>query len=50
MKAKHKPIVARRNPFVVAALLRKAGSHRKPEKALRRQENQRHWGHNSMVE
>jgi hypothetical protein len=36
----HKPIVARRNPFVVAALKRKAGSHRKSNKALRRAQNQ----------
>ncbi len=49
-RANGKPIVARRNPFVVAACMRKAGSHRKSNKALRRQENQRPWGHNSMVE
>ena len=30
-----------RNQFVAAALFRKAGAHRKPNKALRRQENQR---------
>lgn len=39
-KVSHKPIVARRNPFVVAALLRKAGSHRKSNKALRKAQNQ----------
>lgn len=50
MKTKHKPIVAPRNRFVAAALFLKAGSHRKSTKALRKQENQRHWGHNSMVE
>ena len=40
---KHKPksthkMRAPRNPFVAAALFKKAGTHRKPEKALRRQE------------
>jgi len=41
MKRKcHKPTVARRNPFVVAALMRKAGSHRKSNKALRKAQNQ----------
>ena len=35
---KHKIIVKQRNPFVVLALKRKAGSHRKSNKALRRQE------------
>ena len=29
-----------RNQFVAAALFRRAGSHRKPHKALRKQENQ----------
>lgn len=33
--------VKARNPFVVAALLRKAGAHRKSNKALRRAQNQR---------
>ena len=36
---KHKIIVKQRNPFVVLALLRKAGTHRKPNKAIRRKEN-----------
>lgn len=36
MKSKIKP----RNPFVALAKFRKAGSHEKPEKSLRRQENQ----------
>ena len=36
---KHKIIVRQRNPFVVLALKRKAGSHRKPTKALRRAMN-----------
>ena len=30
-----------RNQFVAAALFRKAGEHRKPHKALRKQENQK---------
>jgi hypothetical protein len=30
-----------RNHFVVAALFRRAGSHRKPHKSLRKQENQK---------
>ncbi len=30
-----------RNQFVAAALFRKAGSHRKPNKSLRKQENQK---------
>ena len=41
MKRKcRKLTVAQRNPFVVAALKRKAGSHRKSNKALRRAQNQ----------
>ena len=35
-----KIIVKQRNPFVVLALKRKAGNHRKPNKALRRAMNQ----------
>jgi hypothetical protein len=38
MKKKEVPI---RNPFVVLALQRKAGSHRKSNKALRRAERSR---------
>ena len=41
MKAKLKPIGAPRNRFVAAALFRKAGAHRKSNKAVRRQENSR---------
>ena len=41
---KHKIIVKQRNPFVVLALKRKAGSHRKSNKALRRQEKIRGCG------
>lgn len=37
MKRKPKPL-ATRNPFVVLAMQRKAGSHRKPNKAMRRAE------------
>jgi hypothetical protein len=37
MKRKLKPL-ATRNPFVVLAMKRKAGSHRKPNKAIRRAE------------
>ena len=33
-----------RNQFVAAALFRRAGSHRKPYKALRKQENQKFKG------
>jgi len=41
MKRKcHKQTVAKRNPFVVAALMRKAGSHRKSNKALRKAQKQ----------
>ena len=36
MRSKIKP----RNPFVVLAKFRKAGSHEKPAKSLRRQEKQ----------
>jgi hypothetical protein len=36
---KHKMIVKQRNRFVVLALQRKAGVHRKSNKALRRQHN-----------
>ena len=38
MKRKPK-IPAARNPFVALAMKRKAGSHQKPEKAVRRAEN-----------
>lgn len=38
MKRKELP---KRNPYLVMALLRKAGSHRKSNKALRKAENQR---------
>lgn len=34
-------IPAARNPFVALAIFKKAGSHRKTEKALRRQETMR---------
>jgi hypothetical protein len=37
MNRKPKPL-ATRNPFVVFAMKRKAGSHRKPNKAIRRAE------------
>ena len=37
---KRKMTVKQRNPFVVLALKRKAGNHRKPNKALRRAMNQ----------
>ncbi len=37
---KHKIIVKQRNPFVVLTLKRKAGSHRKPFKAMRKAHNQ----------
>lgn len=37
---KHKE-VKKRNPYLVMALLRKAGSHRKTNKALRKAQNQR---------
>ena len=36
-----KKIVRERNHLVALALFRKAGSHRKTNKALRRQDNQR---------
>ena len=37
---KHKIIVKQRNPFVVLTLKRKAGSHRKSNKAMRKAQNQ----------
>lgn len=37
---KRKPIVRERNCFVRLALFRKAGVHRKPNKALRKAQNQ----------
>ncbi len=39
MKIVLKQIAKQRNPFVALALKRKAGSHRKPNKALRRANN-----------
>ena len=39
MKIRLKPIAAPRNPFVKLALFKKAGSHTKSNKALRRQQN-----------
>lgn len=38
MKPKTRKRSAPRNPFVAAALLKKAGTHAKPHKALRRQD------------
>ena len=40
MKHKQK-VLRKRNPFVAAALFRRAGAHRKPNKALRKQDNQK---------
>ena len=40
MKSKRKMIVKARNRFVALALFRKAGSHRKSNKALRKATNQ----------
>jgi hypothetical protein len=37
---KRKQIAKKRNPFVILALFKKAGSHRKSNKALRRAEKQ----------
>ena len=37
---KYKMTVKQRNPFVVLALKRKAGSHRKSNKAMRKAQNQ----------
>jgi hypothetical protein len=37
MKRKRKTLI-KRNPFVALAMKRKAGSHRKPNKAIRRSE------------
>lgn len=34
-------LLSKRNPFAPLAMRRKAGSHRKPFKAVRRQEKQR---------
>ena len=45
---KSKLTVPKRNPFVCLALNRKAGSHTKPRKALRKQDKQR--GYSSMAE
>jgi len=36
--------VKQRNPFVVLALKRKAGSHRKPNKAMRKAQKQEQLG------
>ena len=38
---KRKRIASPRNPFVKMALFRKAGTHRKSNKALRKAENQK---------
>ena len=38
MKQKHKQIAKQRNRFVALALMRKAGAHRKSNKAVRRQQ------------
>ena len=40
MKPSNKPIVRERNCFVRLALFRKAGAHRKSNKALRRAQKQ----------
>ncbi len=40
---KSKPIAKERNCFVRLALFRKAGSHRKSNKALRKAANQTQW-------
>ena len=39
-----KQVVSSRNPFVKLALMRKAGSHRKSNKALRKAEKQIPYG------
>ena len=39
-----KPVVSLRNPFVKLALMRKAGSHRKSNKALRQAQKQIPYG------
>lgn len=41
MKQRKQALPRERNQFVAAALFRKAGAHRKPNKALRKQENQK---------
>jgi hypothetical protein len=42
---KRKQTVPQRNPFVVVALIKTgAGSHRKPNKALRKLDKQTHYG------
>ena len=48
MKVKLKPSATPRNPFVKLAMFKKAGSHKKSNKALRRQQNMR--DRSSMVE
>jgi hypothetical protein len=40
MKQRRQQLPRERNHFVVAALFRRAGSHRKPQKSLRKRENQ----------
>jgi hypothetical protein len=40
MKQRKQVVSRERNQFVAAALFRKAGSHVKPHKSLRKQENQ----------
>lgn len=41
---KRKQIAKKRNPFVILALFKKAGAHRKSNKALRKAENQKPLG------
>jgi hypothetical protein len=40
MQKRKLTVPCERNQFVAAALFRRAGSHRKPNKALRKQEKQ----------
>ena len=47
MKRKPMAVARERNQFVAAALFRKAGSHRKSNKAMRKADNQR--GYNLTV-
>lgn len=44
MKVKLKPTAAPRNPFVKLAMFKKAGSHKKSNKALRRLQKMRDRG------
>ena len=49
MKAKMiVPTLNPRNPFVMLARKRSAGSHAKPHKAQRKLEKQRHWESSSI--